>query len=45
MRKDTEIPDWGRTAKSDPIINLMGIDSTGQIRLIIAATGEAEEGH
>ncbi|HBA0613462.1 TPA: DNA gyrase subunit A [Enterococcus faecium] len=43
--KGYEIPEYGRTAKGIPIINLLGIDSSESIQAIIAVTGEAEEGH
>ncbi|MGM9902828.1 MAG: DNA gyrase subunit A [Enterococcus sp.] len=43
--KGYEIPEYGRTAKGIPIINLLGIDSSEKIQAIIAVTGEAAEGH
>ncbi|HFX3772958.1 TPA: DNA gyrase subunit A [Enterococcus faecium] len=43
--KGYEIPEYGRTAKGIPIINLLGIDSSESIQAIIAVRGEAEEGH
>ena len=43
--KGYEIPEYGRTAKGIPIINLLGIDSSEKIQAIIAVTGEAQEGH
>ncbi|OQO68294.1 DNA gyrase subunit A [Enterococcus villorum] len=43
--KGYEIPEYGRTAKGIPIINLLGIDSSEKIQAIIAVTGQAEEGH
>ncbi|MEY8446190.1 DNA gyrase subunit A [Enterococcus ratti] len=43
--KGYEIPEYGRTAKGIPIINLLGIDSSEKIQAIIAVTGQAKEGH
>ncbi|MBF8807093.1 MAG: DNA gyrase subunit A [Enterococcus lacertideformus] len=43
--KGYEIPEYGRTAKGIPIINLLGIDSSEKIQAIIAVTGQAEDGH
>ena len=43
--KGYEIPEYGRTAKGIPVINLLGIDSSESIQTIIAVTGQAEEGH
>nr|WP_159723136.1 DNA gyrase subunit A [Enterococcus sp. CSURQ0835] len=43
--KGYEIPEYGRTAKGIPIINLLGIDSSETIQAIIGVTGQAEAGH
>ncbi|MHC5373087.1 DNA gyrase subunit A [Enterococcus sp. LJL120] len=43
--KGYEIPEYGRTAKGIPVINLLGIDSNESIQAIIAVTGEAKEGN
>lgn len=43
--KGYEIPEYGRTAKGIPVINLLGIDSSEKIQAIIAVEGQAEEGH
>ncbi|MCB5954808.1 DNA gyrase subunit A [Enterococcus sp. CWB-B31] len=43
--KGYEIPEYGRTAKGIPVINLLGIDSSENIQAIISVTGQAEEGH
>ncbi|MGC6769082.1 DNA gyrase subunit A [Enterococcus sp. LJL128] len=43
--KGYEIPEYGRTAKGIPVINLLGIDSSESIQAIISVTGQAEEGH
>ena len=43
--KGYEIPEYGRTAKGIPVINLLGIDSNENIQAIISVTGEAEDGH
>lgn len=42
--KGYEIPEYGRTAKGIPAINLLGIDSEESIQAIINVRGEAEEG-
>lgn len=43
--KGYEIPEYGRTAKGIPIINLLGIDSSEKIEAIISVSGKAEDGH
>ena len=43
--KGYEIPEYGRTAKGIPVINLLGIDSSEKIEAIINVEGKAEEGH
>ncbi|MTD40365.1 DNA gyrase subunit A [Erwinia sp. CPCC 100877] len=43
--KGYEIPEYGRTAKGIPVINLLGIDSSEKIQAIIAVEGQAEAGH
>lgn len=43
--KGYEIPEYGRTAKGIPVINLLGIDSAEKIQAIIAVEGQAEDGH
>lgn len=43
--KGYEIPEYGRTAKGIPVINLLGIDSSEKIQAIIAVEGQAEDGH
>ena len=43
--KGYEIPEYGRTAKGIPVINLLGIDSSEKIQAIIAVEGQAEQGH
>ncbi|AQP53892.1 DNA gyrase subunit A [Vagococcus penaei] len=40
--KGYEIPEYGRTAKGIPIINLLGIDSSENIEAIINIAGKAE---
>ncbi|SFQ30060.1 DNA gyrase subunit A [Desemzia incerta] len=42
--KAYEIPEYGRTAKGIPAINLLGIDSGESIQAVINVRGEAEEG-
>lgn len=42
--KGYEIPEYGRTAKGIPVINLLGIDSTEKIQAIISVEGKAEAG-
>lgn len=42
--KGYEIPEYGRTAKGIPIINLLGIDSAEKIEAIISVDGKTEEG-
>lgn len=41
--KGYEIPEYGRTAKGIPVINLLGIDSSENIEAIISVEGKAEE--
>ena len=41
--KGYEIPEYGRTAKGIPVINLLGIDSSENIEAIISIEGKAEE--
>lgn len=43
--KGYEIPEYGRTAKGIPVINMLGIDSSEKIQAIIAVEGQAEEDH
>ncbi|MGY3766779.1 DNA gyrase subunit A [Vagococcus vulneris] len=43
--KGYEIPEYGRTAKGIPIINLLGIDSSENIEAIISVEGKAEDDH
>lgn len=42
--KGYEIPEYGRTAKGIPVINLLGIDSAEKIQAIISVDGKAEAG-
>lgn len=42
--KGYEIPEYGRTAKGIPVINLLGIDSAEKIQTIISVEGKAEAG-
>ncbi|EOI6022143.1 DNA gyrase subunit A [Enterococcus faecalis] len=42
--KGYELPEYGRTAKGIPVINLLGIDSTEKIQAIISVEGKAEAG-
>lgn len=42
--KGYEIPEYGRTAKGIPIINLIEIDSNEKVQTIIAANGQVEDG-
>lgn len=42
--KGYEIPEYGRTAKGIPVINLLGIDSAEKIQAIISLEGKAEAG-
>lgn len=42
--KGYEIPEYGRTAKGIPVINLLGIDSNEKIQTIISVNGAIEEG-
>ncbi|EHU9646237.1 DNA gyrase subunit A [Enterococcus faecalis] len=42
--KAYEIPEYGRTAKGIPVINLLGIDSAEKIQAIISVEGKAEAG-
>ncbi|MCD5002127.1 DNA gyrase subunit A [Enterococcus saccharolyticus] len=43
--KGYEIPEYGRTAKGIPVINLLGIDSNERIQTIISTSEKPEEGH
>lgn len=43
--KGYEIPEYGRTAKGIPVINLLEINSSEKIQAIIAVSGQAEDGH
>ncbi|MEG0372914.1 MAG: DNA gyrase C-terminal beta-propeller domain-containing protein, partial [Enterococcus sp.] len=43
--KGYEVPEYGRTAKGIPIINLLGIDSDETIQAVISVNGQAEDGH
>ncbi|WP_092093062.1 DNA gyrase subunit A [Pisciglobus halotolerans] len=43
--KGYEIPEYGRTAKGIPVINLLGIDSEETIQAVVNVSGKAEEGH
>ena len=40
--KGYEIPEYGRTAKGIPVINLLGIDSAEKIQTIIAVSGQSD---
>lgn len=42
--KGYEIPEYGRTAKGIPVINLLGSDSAEKIQAIISVEGKAEAG-
>lgn len=42
--KGYEIPEYGRTAKGIPVINLLGIDSGETVQAVINVRGEAEDG-
>ena len=42
--KGYEIPEYSRTAKGIPVINLLGIDSAEKIQAIISVEGKAEAG-
>lgn len=42
--KGYEIPEYGRTAKGIPVINLLGIDSAEKIQAIISVGGKVEAG-
>ncbi|MFV0558907.1 MAG: DNA gyrase subunit A [Enterococcus sp.] len=42
--KGYEIPEYGRTAKGIPVINLLGIDSNEQIQTIIPVNSTPQEG-
>lgn len=42
--KGYEIPEYGRTAKGIPVINLLGIDSSEKIQTIISVDSEPKEG-
>ena len=42
--KGYEIPEYGRTAKGIPVINLLGIDSAEKMQAIISVEGKAEAG-
>lgn len=41
--KGYEIPEYGRTAKGLPIINLLGVDSSEKVQAIINVSGGADE--
>ncbi|MGX6979266.1 DNA gyrase subunit A [Vagococcus elongatus] len=41
--KGYEIPEYGRTAKGLPIINLLGVDSSEKVQAIINVSGVADE--
>lgn len=43
--KGYEIPEYGRTAKGIPIINLLGIDSNEEIQTIVSVSKEEQNGH
>lgn len=43
--KGYEIPEYGRTAKGIPVINLLGIDSNERIQTIISISEQPEEGN
>lgn len=43
--KGYEIPEYGRTAKGIPIINVLGIDSSETVQTVISVEGKAEDGH
>lgn len=43
--KGYEIPEYGRTAKGIPVINLLGIDSSEEVEAIINIEGKAEADH
>lgn len=42
--KGYEIPEYGRTAKGIPMINLLGINSNEKIQAIISVSGQVEDG-
>ncbi len=42
--KGYEIPEYGRTAKGIPVINLLGVDSAEKIQAIINVEGKTPEG-
>lgn len=42
--KGYEIPEYGRTAKGIPIINLLGIDSSEEIQTIVSVSKEEQNG-
>lgn len=42
--KGYEIPEYGRTAKGIPVINLLGIDSSEKIQTIISVDGSPKDG-
>lgn len=43
--KGYEIPEYGRTAKGIPVINLLGIDSEETIQAVINIKGKADDDH
>lgn len=43
--KGYEIPEYGRTAKGIPVINLLGIDSGETIQAVINVRGKADDDH
>lgn len=43
--KGYEIPEYGRTAKGIPVINLLGIDSGETIQAVINIRGKADDDH
>ncbi|WP_078807903.1 DNA gyrase subunit A [Pilibacter termitis] len=43
--KGYEIPEYGRSAKGIPIVNLLGIDSNEKVKMILSVSGQAQEGH
>jgi len=42
--KGYEIPEYGRTAKGIPLVNLLGIDSNEKVRTILSVEGKAKDG-
>ncbi|WP_034551588.1 DNA gyrase subunit A [Carnobacterium funditum] len=43
--KGYEIPEYGRTAKGIPVINLLGIDSDEKIQTVINVKGKTDDDH